>query len=459
MAKMASTCSAQSFAQVYGANEIDCIAATQRLASYSTKSTSTAGVQPASKAVIIALFSANPSVFADIFSKLPPADNKALRKALNSSELDWEATLDAATPDDGERMASRARGPKSSTEAFDLAVSGLGDEFDDDDIVGANFMSAHDEVSDEDESEDVGHPAPQAMNGVSGDHHGYNPTAYQDDGVSTDYAQSNGVSVHDDDVQVDGPYHQSDDEGHDYASSGQDGDGYKAVVLAQDFALNGATDVDTDIVPMLEEFMLATKEYPDDFWMVHFDTILHPVMELLDHQIPRVRALSLKVLRHLVKAQTPYFGDAITAVLRKLLGMHAEQEREVLRSAEETLSILSTTVLPREAALLLKPIIATEDGPVLLASIKLLTKVLKKLSKPDLEDLLQDIIPGLAQSYKHAMAEVRKGVVFALVEIHLVLGDSMMPHLSDLSSSQMKLLGIYIKRAEDKLQEQRSGVI
>ena len=191
--------------------------------------------------------------------------------------------------------------------------------------------------------------------------------------------------------------------------------------------------------------------------MMHFDTILEPVMELLDHADPLVRGLSLKALRHLLKTQTVHFGDAIAAVLRKLLGMHAEKEREVLRSADETLSILSTTVRPRVAALLLKPIIAHEDGPVLLASIKLLTKVLKKLSKADLEELLDDIIPGLAHSYKHPMAEVRKGVVFALVEIHLVLGDSMMPHLHDLTSSQMKLLGIYIKRAEDKLQEQRNG--
>lgn len=72
----------------------------------------------------------------------------------------------------------------------------------------------------------------------------------------------------------------------------------------------------------------------------------------------------IQVLRHLLKEQTVHFGDNIAIVLRKLLGMHAEQEREVLRSAEETLSVLSSAVLPRECAMLLKPIIATEDGPV-----------------------------------------------------------------------------------------------
>lgn len=191
--------------------------------------------------------------------------------------------------------------------------------------------------------------------------------------------------------------------------------------------------------------------------MLHFETILTPILELLEHEISQVRALSLKALRHLLKTQTRFFGDSIATVLLKLLGMHAEQEREVLRSAEETLSILSATVRPRETALLIKPIIATGSGPVLLASIKLLTKALKKLTKPDLVELLDDIIPGLAQNYKHELAEVRKSVVFALVEIHLVLGDSMMPHLSSLTPSQMKLLSIYIKRAEDKLIEQRSG--
>ncbi len=75
------------------------------------------------------------------------------------------------------------------------------------------------------------------------------------------------------------------------------------------------------------------------------------------------------------------------------------------------------------------------------------------------------------QGYKHTSAEVRKAVVFALVELQLVLGDELLPHLacvgvtgwrvqprphlgggdSALSASQTKLLSIYVKRAQEKL--------
>lgn len=45
--------------------------------------------------------------------------------------------------------------------------------------------------------------------------------------------------------------------------------------------------------------------------------------------------------------------------------------------------------------LILRPIILNEDGPVLLAAIKLVTKVLKKLSMEELESLLEHIVPGM----------------------------------------------------------------
>lgn len=54
----------------------------------------------------------------------------------------------------------------------------------------------------------------------------------------------------------------------------------------------------------------------------------------------------------------------------------------------------------------------------------------------------------MLQGYKHTAAEIRKSVVFALVELHMILGPTLTPHLSPLTSSQSKLLKIYIKRAE-----------
>ena len=64
----------------------------------------------------------------------------------------------------------------------------------------------------------------------------------------------------------------------------------------------------------------------------------------------------------------------------------------------------------------------------------------------------QVCVPGIIKGYKHPMAEVRKGVVFALVEMYLTLGPILKNSLGELSSSQHKLLDIYIKRAQDRIQ-------
>jgi CLIP-associating protein 1/2 len=41
---------------------------------------------------------------------------------------------------------------------------------------------------------------------------------------------------------------------------------------------------------------------------------------------------------------------------------------------------------------------------------------------------------------------VRKAVVFCLVDMYLVLGEQLTPHLAALSTSQLKLVTIYINK-------------
>lgn len=41
---------------------------------------------------------------------------------------------------------------------------------------------------------------------------------------------------------------------------------------------------------------------------------------------------------------------------------------------------------------------------------------------------------------------MRKTIVFCLVDLYVVLGDALMPHLEALSPAQLKLLTIYIQR-------------
>ena len=66
--------------------------------------------------------------------------------------------------------------------------------------------------------------------------------------------------------------------------------------------------------------------------------------------------------------------------------------------------------------------VATSKGSVLLAAIAMLTKVLQKMSQAEMLSVQDACIPGIIKAYKHPMAEVRKGVVFAMVEMYLTIG-------------------------------------
>ena len=64
----------------------------------------------------------------------------------------------------------------------------------------------------------------------------------------------------------------------------------------------------------------------------------------------------------------------------------------------------------------------------------------------DLQPLLPQLLPPLFEAFKSPSADVRKAVTFALVDMHHVLGDALTPHLCELSSSQLKLVTIYVSR-------------
>ena len=60
-------------------------------------------------------------------------------------------------------------------------------------------------------------------------------------------------------------------------------------------------------------------------------------------------------------------------------------------------------------------------------------------------------------SFNSPNADVRKSVVFCLVDIYSAMGNALMPHLSALSAGQLKLLTIYIQRREDKRRSNRGS--
>ncbi|XP_032125200.1 CLIP-associating protein 2 isoform X37 [Sapajus apella] len=198
----------------------------------------------------------------------------------------------------------------------------------------------------------------------------------------------------------------------------------------------------------LYELMKLTQEESFSVWDEHFKTILLLLLETLGDKEPSIRALALKVLREILRHQPARFKNYAELTVMKTLEAHKDPHKEVVRSAEEAASVLATSISPEQCIKVLCPIIQTADYPINLAAIKMQTKVIERVSKETLNLLLPEIMPGLIQGYDNSESSVRKACVFCLVAVHAVIGDELKPHLSQLTGSKMKLLNLYIKRAQ-----------
>ncbi|XP_039192884.1 CLIP-associating protein 2 isoform X30 [Crotalus tigris] len=198
----------------------------------------------------------------------------------------------------------------------------------------------------------------------------------------------------------------------------------------------------------LYELMKLTQEESFGVWDEHFKTILLLLLETLGDKEHSIRALALKVLREILRHQPARFRNYAELTIMKTLEAHKDPHKEVVRSAEEAATMLATSISPDQCIKVLCPIIQTADYPINLAAIKMQTKVIERVPKEILAQLLPEIVPGLIQGYDNSESSVRKACVFCLVAIHAVIGDELKPHLSQLTGSKMKLLNLYIKRAQ-----------
>ncbi|CAH2305073.1 CLIP-associating 1 isoform X2 [Pelobates cultripes] len=196
------------------------------------------------------------------------------------------------------------------------------------------------------------------------------------------------------------------------------------------------------------ELLKITREDNLGVWEEHFKTILLLLLETLGDKDHAIRALALRVLREILRNQPARFKNYAELTIMKTLEAHKDSHKEVVRAAEEAASTLASSIHPEQCIKVLCPIIQTADYPINLAAIKMQTKVIERISKESLHQILPDIIPGLLQGYDNTESSVRKASVFCLVAIYSVIGEELKPYLAQLTGSKMKLLNLYIKRAQ-----------
>lgn len=92
------------------------------------------------------------------------------------------------------------------------------------------------------------------------------------------------------------------------------------------------------------------------------------------------------------------------------------------------------------------PLLVSEDEKTLVACINCLTKLVGRLSQEELMAELPSFLPALFDAFGNQSADVRKTVVFCLVDIYIMLGKTFLPYLEGLNSTQLRLVTIYANR-------------
>ena len=99
---------------------------------------------------------------------------------------------------------------------------------------------------------------------------------------------------------------------------------------------------------------------------------------------------------------------------------------------------------------------AGENPQVRILALHALCASIKHLSSAQLLNLLPSLVPAVLSSVNSSLADLRKAVIFILVEVYLSVGDSVFPFVNTLTPPQRKLLTIYI---EKRLNERKQNVV
>jgi hypothetical protein len=82
--------------------------------------------------------------------------------------------------------------------------------------------------------------------------------------------------------------------------------------------------------------------------------------------------------------------------------------------------------------------------------IRCISAAVQRSPPSTVRSALAAVVPPLCAAFSSPVQEVRKAVVFCLVDVYLALGDELMAHLQQLSPAQHKLLLMYVQRATSR---------
>lgn len=181
-------------------------------------------------------------------------------------------------------------------------------------------------------------------------------------------------------------------------------------------------------------------------WAKYFNQILTIVLEVLDDHDPTIRELALSLIMEMLKNQKDMMEDSVEIVIEKLLHVTKDTVPKVSNDGENCLTVVLSQYDPFRCLSVVVPLLVAEDEKTLVTCINCLTKLVGRLSQEELMAQLPSFLPALFEAFGNQSADVRKTVVFCLVDIYIMLGKAFLPYLEGLNSTQLRLVTIYANR-------------
>ncbi|KAL0370433.1 UNVERIFIED_CONTAM: CLIP-associated protein [Sesamum angustifolium] len=173
----------------------------------------------------------------------------------------------------------------------------------------------------------------------------------------------------------------------------------------------------------LQQLVEVSISNDHSVWGKYFNQILTAVLEVLDDPDSSIRELALALIVEMLKNQKDSMEDSVEIVIEKLLHVTKDSVPKVANESEHCLTIVLSQYDPFRCL-----------------------SLVGRLSQEELMAQLPSFLPALFDAFGNQSADVRKTVVFCLVDIYIMLGKAFLPYLEGLNSTQLRLVTIYANR-------------
>ncbi|XP_063985621.1 CLIP-associating protein 1 isoform X3 [Diachasmimorpha longicaudata] len=203
--------------------------------------------------------------------------------------------------------------------------------------------------------------------------------------------------------------------------------------------------------------LLATNNKPLEIEVLKTLVEMLRCKELLDNFQPYVELLVIKVLdEHKPDAYDPNSGSPRRGGHGATVG--STKPLQLLKAAEDCAAVIATVLPPSHIIHLALPTIQTEPFPRNVAAIKMIQNLVEHGGKNAIEGQLDGIMNTLMLAYDNNESVVRKASVFCMVAIHAAIGEEAFePYKKNLYGGKLKLLNIYIQKAQEASSSQSSS--